>query len=105
VTGYIVVAVCNFDDVLVGAYEAGPKGKALALRRARAVALKPSLCFAATHQANDTELLFTRVYRIVGHTRFHQVAEFDLDGDQVEERAAVTRHRVTRRPARTEVEA
>jgi hypothetical protein len=84
---FIVVAVCNFDDVLVGHYLGNAHGYKLAIARARNVARNPALRFRAKQQANDTEFLFSRVYAVTGSTRFKQVGEFApevSDGEEEE---------------------
>lgn len=75
-TGYIVVGVCNFDDVLLGLYEPTEAGKRAARALARRVALRPDLRFVG-HQASDTELLLTKVYYAKGR-EFDHVAQYDV---------------------------
>ena len=67
---YIVLAVCNFDDVMMGVYATLAEAK----RRARQVFKNPDLIFESP-QPNDTGFICTRVYKGKG-TEFVEVAEF-----------------------------
>lgn len=72
---YVAVAVCNFDDVMLGVYSETPVGKWAAQARCRAVALKPKLRFDQGHQANDSELICARLFHAAG-TKFTAIGEW-----------------------------
>ena len=74
---YVVIAVCNFDDVLMGVYEHDAKGREMARRRAMAVAKCPELRRKATQQANDTEFLHALVYEVTQGTKFEMIMDFE----------------------------
>ena len=59
---FIVVAVCNFDDVILGAWH----NLSVAVREAKRCDKNPELRFRADHQATDTEYLWAVVYRATG---------------------------------------
>ncbi|KKN07725.1 hypothetical protein LCGC14_1064030 [marine sediment metagenome] len=67
---YIPVAVCNFDDVILGAFGTQVDADKIA----RKVARKPDLRFTKSHQATDTEFLWCRTYRCMGE-HVEQVGE------------------------------
>ncbi len=63
--GYIVLARCNFDDVVVGLYSSDAKGLNAALRRATAVVKRPSLRY-QYDQANDTAFICCTIFLACG---------------------------------------
>jgi hypothetical protein len=85
---YVVVAVCNFDDVMLGCFMPTKDGLQEATFLAEAVALDPSIRLQARHQARDTDMLYSRIYKCNKGTKFIIVADYEM-GDG--ERKAATR--------------
>lgn len=77
--GYIVVAVCNFDDVIWLV----TLDRKTAMKEARRVAKKPELRFEVTRQATDTEFLFARVYSFSRGKLQEIVAEYGPGGKRM----------------------
>ncbi len=70
-TIYVVLARCNFDDVIVGAYTKLVHAK----RRANQVDLSPELRFKTKCMANDTGYIRTCVYAVCGAKVIGEVYE------------------------------
>jgi hypothetical protein len=75
--GYLVLAVCNFDDVVVLI----TANKKAALGRAKQIAERPELRFKANSlQPNDTAFLWARVFRFERGRVVKLVAEYERGG-------------------------
>lgn len=72
---YIVLAHCNFDDVLVGYY----RNLADAKSRACEIEANPKLRFKTSDQACDTGYICTGVYAIKGPCKFSCVFRTNVE--------------------------
>lgn len=73
----LVIAVCNFDDVLCGAFPPTADGIKQAQLKAKRIAKDPDLRFKNVNQAADTEFIFARVLRLNGEDTPIEMACFD----------------------------
>ena len=73
---FVVVAACNFDDVLLGVFPSDDAGEAAAKTLAAAVAADPSQRL-VTHMASDTHLVRVVVFEVRDSTTITEYASFD----------------------------
>lgn len=75
----VVVAACNFDDVLLGVFEADKAGRSKAMALAKAVAKDPDKR-RVDHMPNDTDFVRSIVFAVTDSTHFVEIASFELGG-------------------------
>ena len=73
---YVVVAACNFDDVLLGVFPSDKAGQLKATTLAKTVAKDPTKRHAG-HMASDTGFVRSIVFLVRDSTKFTEVASFD----------------------------